>query len=125
MDNTEKSGFLYTILKGTGLAVISTLVGVLIFSGLIKTAYFSVSVIKPVNQFIKVIAVFLGCFFSVKKRLALVKGSLIGVIATVITYLLFALIGGGIKFGFNFIVDLIFALIIGGISGLISAKIKK
>ena len=125
MDNTEKTGFIFTVLKGVGITIISTLIGVLIFAGIIKTAYLDVSVIKPVNQFIKVLSVFLGCFFSVKKGLALIKGALIGVISTVVIYLLFAFIGGGVSFGVSFFLDLVFGLIAGAVSSVIASNVKK
>lgn len=125
MENTEKSGFIFTVFKGVGIALIATLFGVLIFAGLIKTLSLDVSVIKPVNQFIKVLAIFLGCFFSIKKGFALFKGALIGVITVTFTYLLFALIGGGVSFKLSFFVDLIFGLVSGMISGIISANVRK
>ena len=125
MENTEKSGFLFTILKGTLLAVTSTLVAVLIFAGLVKATAMDTSVIKPVNQFIKVIAVFIGCLFSVKGRMALVKGVLIGAGATVSTYLIFALFGGGVSFGVQFFIDLTFAVVVGGISAIVTVSVRK
>jgi putative membrane protein (TIGR04086 family) len=125
MENTEKSGFIFTILKGTLLSVTSTLIGVLIFAGLIKATAMDVSVIKPVNQFIKIIAIFIGCLFSVKGKMALIKGILIGALATVMTYLVFALFGGGVSFKVAFLIDIVFAVIVGGISSIILVSIKK
>lgn len=125
MENTEKSGFILTVLKGSLIGVIGTLVGVLIFAGLVKATYMDVSVIKPVNQFIKILSIFLGAFFSVKGRFKLLKGAIIGVVTVLITYLIFAIIGGGVSFGLPFVLDLIFGLVVGGITGVIRKSVKE
>lgn len=126
MKETENGGgFFFSALKGIINAVIITLVGVLIFAAVIKIASLGKGVIKAVNQFIKIIAIFLGCSFSVRQNNGALKGGIIGAGATAVTYLLFALIGGGAEFGFGFLFDLIFGIIVGGISGIISVNVKK
>ena len=117
--------FFSGILKGVLTAVIITLVGVLIFAGIVKFALLSQSVIKAVNQFIKIIAIFLGCSLNIRGKSGLVRGLVMAIFTTIITYLLFSLFCGNMVFGNNFILDLIFTSIIGGISGIISVNIKK
>ncbi len=117
--------FFSGILKGVLTAVIITLVGVLIFAGIVKFALLSQSVIKAVNQFIKIIAIFLGCSLNIRGKSGLVRGLVMAIFTTIITYLLFSLFCGDMVFGNNFILDLIFTSIIGGISGIISVNIKK
>ena len=118
-------GFFSGILKGVFLAVIITLVGVLIFAGIVKFALLNNNVIKAVNQFIKIIAIFLGCSLNIRGKSGLLRGIVMGFLTTVITYLLFSLFCGQMVFGNNFILDLIFTSIIGGVSGIISVNIKK
>ncbi len=118
-------GFFSGIIKAVFSAVIITLVGVLIFAGLLKFALLSEGVIKAVNQFIKILAIFLGCSFSIRGKNGLVRGALMGVLTTIITYLLFSLFCGEMMFGDNFFLDLIFTSVIGAISGIISVNIKK
>ena len=117
--------FFSGILKGVLTAVIITLVGVLIFAGIVKFALLSQSVIKAVNQFIKIIAICLGCSLNIRGKSGLVRGLVMAIFTTIITYLLFSLFCGDMVFGNNFILDLIFTSIIGGISGIISVNIKK
>ncbi len=117
--------FFSGILKAVFSAVIITLVGVLIFSGLLKFTLLSQSVIKAVNQFIKIIAIFLGCSLNIRGRSGLVRGVVMAFLTTIITYLLFSLFCGQMVFGNSFILDLIFTSIIGGVSGIISVNIKK
>ena len=117
--------FFSGILKAVFSAVIITLVGVLIFAGLLKFTLLSQNVIKAVNQFIKIIAIFLGCSFNIRGRSGLVRGIIMAFLSTIITYLLFSLLCGKMMFGNMFLVDLIFTSIIGGVSGIISVNIKK
>lgn len=121
----ENGGFVKNIVKGVLGAVIVALVGVLIFAFIIKVACLNGGVIKSVNQFIKILAVFLGCAFSVRGKGGLIKGALIGMISMSVVYLLFALFGSAITFGAGFILDIIFGFIAGAISGIITVNVKK
>lgn len=113
------------IFKGVAIAIIITLIGILIFAFIIKVAYFNSSVIKAVNQFIKVISIFLGCFMFIRQNKGIIKGGLIGCFSAVITYLIFAFMGGELNFGAGFILDVIFQVVIGIISGIIAVNVKK
>ena len=124
MKEQTNGGFISNVIKGICGAIIITLVGVLIFAGVIKTARLSSSVIKAVNQFIKIISIFLGVFFSVRNDKGLIKGALIGLISTAVIYLIFSLIGSDTDFSVTFIIDLVFGLIVGAISGVIAVNVK-
>ena len=124
MSYKEKS-FTVSFIKGVFTAVISALVGVLIFALIIKMANLSSGVVKPVNQFIKVISIFLGCFFAVSGKRGYIKGGLIGIISIIIIYLLFALISGANVFSSGFIIDLLFSLAVGVLSGILAVNFKK
>lgn len=121
----EKSGFFSGIVKGTLTAVIIMLFSVLIFAGIVKVALLSQGVIKAVNQFIKIVAVFLGCSFCVRGRMGLIRGAILGVLSTIIIYLIFSLFSGEIYKSTSFILDLVFMAVIGGVSGIIAVNVKK
>lgn len=121
----ENSGFFSGIIKGTLTAVIISLFSVLIFGGVVKVALLSQGVIKAVNQFIKIISVFLGCSFCVRGRMGLIRGAILGVLSTIVTYLIFSLFSGEIYKSTSFILDVIFMAVIGGVSGIIAVNVKK
>ena len=124
MERVDNS-FWASIVKGILFSVIISLVSVLIFGFIVQMSKLDSGVIKAVNQFIKIISVFLACTLSLKDRAGLISGIIIGVISTVITYLLFCLFFGTVSFGISFFIDLVFMLIIGGISGIISVNLKR
>ena len=123
-ESTKKS-FIISTVKGVSVAVIVTLIGVLLFALVVKFAVISSGVIKAVNQFIKILSIFLGCIFCVRGSMGLIRGAIIGVLSTVMTYLLFSLFVGAMSFGLSFVLDLIFGLMVGAISGIITVNIKK
>lgn len=124
MSYKEKNSFI-CLIKGVFAACICTLLGVLIFSFIIKLAALSSAVIKPVNQFIKVISIFLGCFLFVRGKKGFVKGGAVGLLFTIAIYCLFALISGTSVFKNGFLLDLLFCLAIGILSGILTVNIKK
>ena len=125
MEKSNAFNFFSSIIKGVSTALIITLVGVLIFAGVVKIATLNSGVIKAVNQFIKILSVFLGCTFSLKESKGLIKGVIVGVFSTLITYLIFALVGGAVSFGLSFLLDLVMGLIVGGVSGVIAVNLKR
>lgn len=124
MKEKAKSGFITEILKGAGIAFVFTFVFVAIFALVLRAATLSSLAVKAVNQFIKAISLFIGCFFSLRSERGLLKGALTGILWAALVYAAFALFGSG-RFGALAIVaDFIFAAIIGGLSGVIAVNVK-
>ena len=121
----SEKGFFSTIIKGALCSVIITLFSVLIFALIVKFTLLNSGVIKAVNQFIKIISILLGSMFFIRGKLGLIKGAILGLLTTIITYLLFSLFCGGISFNGSFMLDIIFTAIIGGISGILAVNMKK
>ena len=118
-----KSGFFASVIKGALFSVCVMLFCVLAFALIYGAAGLTNTVIKPVNQVIKVLAIFVG---TVRFRgdKGLLRGAVIGVLTIAVSYLLFALIGGIRLIGVGFLFDLIFGLAAGGLSGAISVNLK-
>lgn len=113
-----------SVFKGVGLALIVTLVGILIFALILKMTGLTGLVVKAVNQFIKILSIFLGCMFFVGNNKGLAKGILIGLIYTLICYCIFFLLGTTLT-PTNMLVDMICGGVIGAISGIVSVNLKK
>ena len=120
----ERAQFWKMTGRGVSLAIIVCLAAVLIFALVIQFTGLPESVIMPVNQFIKVLAIFIGCFFSLRGSKGWLKGGLVGLIAGGLTFLLFALLGG-FSSGLRILWDLLFCVGVGILSGIISVNLKK
>lgn len=114
------------IVKGSLISVSISLVLILIFALLIKFINIPDNVITPVNQIIKIVSIFFGCFISLKhyQQKGLLTGSMIGLIYTLLAFLIFSLLGGTFNLSISLLVDSIFALIIGAICGIFSVNKK-
>ena len=123
----KKNNGTITILKGAMNALIISLVGILIFAFIIKLTSISDSLIKPINQAIKVISILFGCFAALKQVTdkTILKGLLIGAIYTILAFLLFSTLNGKFEFSFTLILDVLFAGAVGIISAIICNIFKK
>ncbi len=121
---SQSASFILSVLKGVVITLLAVLVGVLIFALIVKLAMLSNGVIKAVNQFIKAVAIFIGCLSSIMGNKGLIKGALVGLFGTVLTFLVFALFGGEISFGLSFFIDIIFGSILGAISGVVAVNVR-
>ena len=111
--------------KSVCVSAIFTLAAVLVFALVVKLCSLGASVITPVNQIIKMLAVFAGCFLCIRGPRPVVRGLISGVITVAVTFFLFAAIAGELSFGWGILLDLLFGSVAGGISGAISALARK
>jgi len=123
----NNSSFIKNLLLGTMTALCTSLLLVLVFAFLLKFTNIPESTIKPINQIIKGVSVFLGVFIGLKKskELGLVSGLLIGFIYTLLAFLVFSILSGNFAFDMTFLTDIVFGAIIGAICGIICVNIKK
>lgn len=122
-----KPGFLKNMFVGTMTALAVSLLLVLVFAFVLKFTNIPDSTIKPVNQIIKAISVFVGVFFSLKKtrELGLIIGFLIGFVYTLLAFLVFSILSGNFVVDITLFTDLAFGAVIGAICGIICVNIKK
>lgn len=122
-----QSGFLKNTLVGTMIAVCVSLILVLVFAFMLKFTNIPDSAIKPVNQIIKGVSVFVGVFIGLKKtrEMGLVSGLLIGFIYTILAFLIFSVLSGHFVFDISIVTDMVFGAVIGAICGIICVNIKK
>ncbi len=115
------------VLKGSLCAICISLTLVLVFAFLLKFTNIPDSIIKPINQVIKGVSVFAGVFVGMKKlkELGLVSGLLIGLVYTIMAFLVFSILGGSFVFDLSFLTDIVFGAIIGSICGIICVNLKK
>ena len=102
MEKTIKSN-LVMIIKSTLIAVLISVVAILGFAILLKFIDMSDLVIKIINQIIKIISIFFGNFILLKndKSRGLVKGLFLGIMYTLIAFVVFSMLNSSITFGFS------------------------
>lgn len=125
MKERSESNSAVQISKGVSTGLIFTLIAILIFAFVLKVFNLDSGIIKPVNQFIKIIGIFLGCYFSLSGKAGFLKGIAVGFITTILTYLLFSLFTNSIDFNAMLALDLLLGCVVGLISGVIAVNLNK
>lgn len=123
----EKSSLLLSVLKGTLIALSCTLVLILIFAFIIRTITISDGLIKPINQIIKCVSILIGTFCALRKKreMGLIKGLFIGLLFTIVSFVVFSILDGNFDFNKTLINDFFFSGVIGSICGIIAVSVKK
>ncbi|MBO4989199.1 MAG: DUF3792 family protein [Clostridia bacterium] len=119
------TGVVLDVLKCVGIALVTSLALELLFALLIKVFSLPNSVISPVNQCIKVISVFLGCFFGFSPEMGIIKGGIGGALSIVLTKLVFSFLAGSITWSLWFLAELLFGIVVGVLCGIITVNVKK
>jgi len=118
---------LNSVLKGALFALAISLIGILLFAFIIKLTSIGNTLIAPINQVVKGISILIGCFYGTKhaKSNGLLKGVLIGLVYTILSFFIFSLLNGQLNFQKSFINDILFGAIIGAICGVIAINFRR
>ena len=113
--------------KGILIGACVSVVGVLLLALLYKFVPMSEMTIRLSNQLIKIVSIFVAVNIVLKSDYtrALVKGACVGIVYTILSYTIFSILSANFSFGISFVYDLIFALLIGAICGIINASFTK
>ena len=127
MKNEKSSSLALGIVKGVVVGLCVSLVGILLFAFVLRFTSISDKIIAPVNQVVKGVSIFFGVFVGLKKhkKNGLFSGFLIGLLFTILAFLVFSLLDGAFCFDKTLLNDIIFGSIIGAICGIICVNLKK
>ncbi|MBR4419017.1 MAG: TIGR04086 family membrane protein [Clostridia bacterium] len=110
-----------SMFKGVLCSVIATLLFVLVFAFIVQVAGLSNSVISPVMQVVKVLAIFVAVLIALKpaRSKGWLYGGLVGIFYMVITFLVFSLLDGQFVINISALSDLLFETLVGLISAVL------
>ena len=114
-----KKEWFNTVLKGVTVYFTCVVAGILILAFIVKLTGITADIIKAVNQFIKIFAVFVACLFTVQGNKVIIKGALIGLLGSILTHLVFLIFNSGNGFT-SILLDCVFLAIAGGICSLVA-----
>lgn len=117
---------IYDVVKSCIIAIIISLLSVLILALVVKIFTVDSKVIMPINQTIKIISIFGGCFFGFSCReKGAMKGGITGIFYTLLSILVFGIVEKSVSFkNFNWF-DLLAGVIAGIVSGILSVNLRK
>ena len=120
-----EKGTVLQILTAAAVSVLLVMAGVLLFAGAIRLFSLPTSAVRPVNQFIKTVGLFLGCVFTLKGSRGALKGLLAGIVAALVLILVFAVAGKNFPSFSSAALDLLLFAAVGLISGIVAVNVKK
>ena len=118
-----QSSFFFQILKGGALSFLFSVLFALIFSLILLLFSIPDSTILPVNQTLKVLAIALSVFLSVREEKGWLKGLIIGVIATMLTTFAFSFLGGDWSLSWLIFAEMAYCAAAGAAMGMVSVNV--
>ena len=107
--------------KGVLISIVVTAIAVILFALILSMTDLSDSVIRIVNQAIKIISVFFGVKYAVEsgEKNAVIKGALIGLIYMGAGVLIYSLLTGQSLSFLSYAIDVLMGVAVGGLSAMI------
>lgn len=127
MEKTVKTkNFIFDFLKSALIAIVVSAILTLVLALIVTYVPVSDKVVTIINQVIKIVSVLVGCFIGIsEKKFGLLKGLLAGIVYSLGTILIFAIINRDFSFSWGAIIDVGVSALIGLIVGVIKVNFGK
>ena len=124
---TPKSTVILQLTKASFWALSFALICILLFAFIIKYTSISSDAIMPINQVIKGLSILIGCFVFGKKikTKGWLWGGIIGILFTILAFIVFSILDGSFNFNLTLLNDIIFGCLMGVIAGIIGISLRK
>ncbi|HOB64501.1 MAG: TIGR04086 family membrane protein [Clostridiales bacterium] len=117
---------IFDIIRGTLLAAVISLLGVLILALICKLTTVGNEVILPINQVLKILSILLGCIFGIKEKVkGAIKGGTIGLLYSLLSIFIFLILNKTLDGSSINYIDIVSGLAAGVLSGIIAVNFRK
>lgn len=121
MEASVRKSIILQSLKAGILSLVFSCIGVLLLALIAKLCNMGTGALPVINQILKVIAVALGTLFAIKDEKFLLKALIGAAIFWVLSFVLFAILGGGFNFG-QIALDLAISLAVAAVIAIIKSR---
>ena len=121
MEASVRKSTILQSLKAGILSLVFSCIGVLLLALIAKLCNIGNNILPIINQVLKVIAVAIGTLISVKDEKFLLKSLIGAVIFWLLSFALFAIMGGGFNFG-QIALDLAISLVVAAVVAIIKSR---
>ena len=120
----SENSALFQIVKGTGIAVLFALVATVLFSFILRLTPVPDSVIMPVDQCIKALAVLFGCLFSLRGEKGWLKGLAVGMLTVALTSSVLSADTREFSLSLLLLAEFAFGAVAGLLSGIVAVNLR-
>ena len=115
------------IIKASLIGVIVSILMVLLFAFVLKFVELNSGAISLIDQIIKIVSVVVAVFALSKSNGEglLVKGIAVGAVYSILTFIVFSVLNGGINFSVAIFTDIVFSAMIGGVTAVLLNILRK
>ena len=125
MQNENSFEGIFSVVKGALFSLALSLLLAIVFAVILRAGGISDKIIYPVNQGIKVLSVALGALVFVRGEKGWLKGGVIGLVFTALSYLAFSSLGGDFSLSWLIFAELALGFFAGALSGIIAVNLKR
>lgn len=116
---------MFQIIKGVALALAFSLLSTVILAIVLLCTPLPDTVIYPVNQVIKALAIALGTISFIRGEKGFIKGGVVGILFTALSFLAFSAIGGDFSLSWLILLETLLAVIIGALCGALAVNMRR
>ena len=116
---------MFQIIKSVALALAFSFLSAVIFAAILRFSPLPNSVIYPVNQVVKSLAVGIGVLTFIRGEKGLIKGGAVGLLFTALSYLAFSAIGGDFSFSWLIFAETAATLLVGALCGALAVNMRR
>jgi putative membrane protein (TIGR04086 family) len=116
---------MFQIIKSVALALAFSLLSTVILATVLLCTPLPDTVIYPVNQVIKALAIALGTISFIRGEKGFIKGGVVGLIFTALSFLAFSAIGGDFSLSWLILLETLLAVIIGALCGALAVNMRR
>ena len=116
-----------SILKASLIGVIVSILMVLAFAFALKFVDLNSATISLIDQIIKIVSVVaaVGVLSKSNSQSLLVKGIAVGAVYSLLTFVVFSVLNGGLNFGVATLTDMVFSAMVGGATAMLLNILRK
>ncbi len=116
---------MFGVIKGTLAALGFAFAAVIIFANVLAATALPDSIIYPINQTLKALSVAVGATLFVRGEKGWLKGAAIGLLFTALAYPAFSALCGNFSISAWFFVELLTAVAVGGLGGIVAVNVRR
>ena len=124
-DDQMSSKAVFQVVKGVAVALICSVFTAAIFALIMRVCPVSDVVVTVVTQVLKALSLAVGVLLFLRGEKGLIKGTVCGLLFSMLGSLTFSALGGGFSLSWLILVELIVFSAVGGLLGVVAVNVKK